>query len=67
MTRLQNKVLAYLTKLAEKDTGYRVGPRYVAREIGESEQAVEQTFNDLVAMGKVNVYINFGQDYWGIK
>lgn len=64
---VEAKVLDHLSKLAEGETGYRVGPRSVAREIGESEEDVEAAFNALVAVGKVQVFINFGQDYWGVK
>ena len=64
---IETEVLAHLAELAEGETGYRVGPRSVAREIGESEEDVEAAFNALVATGKVQVFQNFGQDYWGVK
>lgn len=67
MTELQNKVLTYLTKLSEKPTGYRVGPRSTARDLNESEEAIEQTLSELVDMGKVRIFVDFGQDYWGVK
>lgn len=67
MSEIESKVFFHLEELAKKDTGYRVGPRSVARLIGESEEDVEDTFNALVAKGKVRVFENFGQEYWGVK
>jgi len=56
-----------LTELAGCESGYRVGPRSVAREIGESEETVEQALDSLVTQGKVQVFIYQGQDWWGVK
>jgi len=64
---LESKVYWHLTELARRETSYRVGPRSVAREIGESEEAVEKALNSLAAKRYVKVFQNFGQDYWGVK
>lgn len=64
---VENRVLLHLTELARRETGYRVGPRSVAHELGESEEAVKEALDSLVAKRFVGVFQNFGQDYWGVK
>ena len=64
---VESRVYQHLLELSRRETGYRVGPRSVAHEIGESEEDVEAALRSLAAKKYVRVFQNFGQDYWGLK